>query len=357
MKNRGFTLVEVLAVIVVLGVIIAIAVPNIIMSSKKSKESMYDTKVNMIEKAAELYGNDNFDSVNKSIEIVPLSKLLNDNYLKKESNNCSGNNCITDPRTNEGMANQNVCVCTVNKSVVAEFIGTKNNGSGTMCDSSNIDNPVSPDPTNPTATQYTLTYDSQGGSSCTSKSVTAGSTWGTLCSPTKDGYSFSGWYTGTNGSGTNVTSNTTATGNLTVYAKWNNNGPTLTISLYSRTNNTINGTVYRITHINRIRVWGPNNTYSDYIDNENKYTDRYDSFIPSQFKNMPVYPGYKIEMFHKDGDYNWFIDYPDGDYCMIGMGGSIDFYVPSSATGSATLNINNNGAEDEVDFYTSRTSG
>ena len=78
------------------------------------------------------------------------------------------------------------------------------------------------------ATRYTLTYDSNGGNACdpSSKSVTFDSTnpkWGTLCSPTRTNYTFTGWNTKRDGSGNTVTSDTTASGNTTVYAQWRKN--------------------------------------------------------------------------------------------------------------------------------------
>jgi uncharacterized repeat protein (TIGR02543 family) len=73
---------------------------------------------------------------------------------------------------------------------------------------------------------YTLTYNNQSGTGCSSKTGTYGSAWGALCTPTRAAssnyaYSFGGWYTGTNGSGTNITASSTISGNQTVYAKWN----------------------------------------------------------------------------------------------------------------------------------------
>lgn len=43
---------------------------------------------------------------------------------------------------------------------------------------------------------YTITYNDNGGSGCSSssKTVTYGSTYGNLCTPTRDGYIFAGWY-------------------------------------------------------------------------------------------------------------------------------------------------------------------
>ena len=41
---------------------------------------------------------------------------------------------------------------------------------------------------------YTLTYDNNGGSGCTSKSINYGDEYGTLCTPSKRGYTFVGWF-------------------------------------------------------------------------------------------------------------------------------------------------------------------
>ena len=69
--------------------------------------------------------------------------------------------------------------------------------------------------------KYTLTYNSNGGTSCTpaTKTITYGEKYGELCVPTKTDYIFSGWYTSLNG-GTLVDENTIATGNVTIYAHW-----------------------------------------------------------------------------------------------------------------------------------------
>ena len=45
-----------------------------------------------------------------------------------------------------------------------------------------------------TANQYTVTFDSDGGSACDSVSVTYDQPYGTLPKPTKEGYTFTGWY-------------------------------------------------------------------------------------------------------------------------------------------------------------------
>ena len=59
MKNKGFTLVELLAVIVILGILITIAVPSILGVSKNVKEKSYTTKISIIESAGVSYGEKN----------------------------------------------------------------------------------------------------------------------------------------------------------------------------------------------------------------------------------------------------------------------------------------------------------
>ena len=84
-----------------------------------------------------------------------------------------------------------------------------------------------------TANQYTITLDPQGGTGGdASKTATFGSATPTVNIPGRNGYSFGGYYTGKNGSGTQYLkpdANNTATSvrnwdiasNTTLYAKWN----------------------------------------------------------------------------------------------------------------------------------------
>lgn len=76
----------------------------------------------------------------------------------------------------------------------------------------------------------TVYFKANGGTvSTSSKSVTTGSAYGTLPTPTRTGYTFSGWYTASMG-GTQVTAETivTATYNHFLYAQWT--GQSLTIN-------------------------------------------------------------------------------------------------------------------------------
>ena len=103
-----------------------------------------------------------------------------------------------------------------------------------------------------TQVNYTLTYQNDGGSGCSTKTGVYDSSWGTLCTPSRSGYNFDGWYTGRSGTGTQITSSTTVSGDLTVYAKWKvydlyvyNNG---VVSGYQPTSITYSGSTPPITY-------------------------------------------------------------------------------------------------------------
>ena len=67
---------------------------------------------------------------------------------------------------------------------------------------------------------YILTYNANGGSvSPTSKSLKDGDTYGNLPTPSRNGYTFNGWYTKSSG-GAKVNQNTTINGNTTIHAQW-----------------------------------------------------------------------------------------------------------------------------------------
>ncbi len=81
------------------------------------------------------------------------------------------------------------------------------------------------------ANNYTVTFNANEGSCSTpSKSVTYAGTYGTLPTPTRTGYTFTGWYTAKSG-GTKITADTkvTITAAQTLYAQWKANTYTRTL--------------------------------------------------------------------------------------------------------------------------------
>ena len=132
-NNQGFTLVELLAVIVIMGILLVVAVPAVLSFSQNIKNDMFCTKVETAEKAAQLYGQDNIDSISthscnsikkgntttnvSSCDIVTVKALLR----KEEGSNKGVKDDFLDPR-GATMADEKLLVYIVNKRVYAKYM-------------------------------------------------------------------------------------------------------------------------------------------------------------------------------------------------------------------------------------------
>lgn len=82
-----------------------------------------------------------------------------------------------------------------------------------------------------TPNNYTLSFNANGGSCTTgSKVVTYGSAYGDLPTPTRDYYTFNGWFTAASGDTQVSTSTIMSGGDTTVYAQWTVKSYTLTFN-------------------------------------------------------------------------------------------------------------------------------
>ena len=84
-KKNGFTLVELIAVIVILGLLITFAVPSVLSVSEKMKADMFCTKIENIEDAANLYGDDKFNdlkSINEAGITVDMLESASESELE-----------------------------------------------------------------------------------------------------------------------------------------------------------------------------------------------------------------------------------------------------------------------------------
>lgn len=121
MKNKGFTLAELLAVIVIMALLLTIAVPSVIGISNKIKANMFCSKIEDIESAAKLYGEDYQDEIPPQITVY---KLIENNLFKKESSDCDSTKptkCVLDPRDGSALDQGIIKIEIKNKRVYAEY--------------------------------------------------------------------------------------------------------------------------------------------------------------------------------------------------------------------------------------------
>ena len=100
-NNKGFTLVEIISVIVLLGIVVGITVPTVMITSNNIKKKTLETKIENIEKAAVLYGQnhrENFTVTCNSTgqpcegvttgecycfdEVITIGKLATEKFIK-----------------------------------------------------------------------------------------------------------------------------------------------------------------------------------------------------------------------------------------------------------------------------------
>lgn len=95
MKRNGFTLVEVLAVIIILGIIGVIVMPAVTGSINDSKDELYNMQISNIIEAGKTWSADNINSLPTTtgeVKKVSLQELQENGYIDEN---------ITNPKTNK----------------------------------------------------------------------------------------------------------------------------------------------------------------------------------------------------------------------------------------------------------------
>lgn len=92
MKKRGFTLIELMAVIAVLGVIAAITIPKITRTLIESREKAYKNQINSLIDVAKRWGASNSDRLSEET-CLQFSTLFDEGYIKQKD--------IINPKTEE----------------------------------------------------------------------------------------------------------------------------------------------------------------------------------------------------------------------------------------------------------------
>ena len=102
MKKKGFTLVELLAVIIILSLVLVIAVPSVNKYIKQSKEKAYDAQISTIIEAAQAYASTNLELLpnreNISVKVT-LGQLKSAGLIKEEVKNPNDDKYFDDALT------------------------------------------------------------------------------------------------------------------------------------------------------------------------------------------------------------------------------------------------------------------
>ena len=117
-NNKGLTLVELLAVIVLISLLLGLGIPGINRIRQNMSKKSLNTKVKLIEQAAVLWGQDNktmlqkddcsdVDNENKKCYQIKIEELIIEDYLESESHN---EIIYTNPETNKDMIEKNCYV-------------------------------------------------------------------------------------------------------------------------------------------------------------------------------------------------------------------------------------------------------
>ncbi len=98
MKNKAFTLVELLAVITILALLALIALPAISKQMGNSKETLYNAQIKSIEESAKAWGADNLFKLpeDDTCITVTLGYLKDLGYI---------DSTVTNPKNNEEFSN------------------------------------------------------------------------------------------------------------------------------------------------------------------------------------------------------------------------------------------------------------
>lgn len=78
--HKGFTMVELLAVITILSIIMVILIPAVTNISKNTKESILNSKISTIETSASKYGEDNINTYQKCTNVLESGAINKDAY-------------------------------------------------------------------------------------------------------------------------------------------------------------------------------------------------------------------------------------------------------------------------------------
>lgn len=132
MNNKGFSLVELLAVVSIMAIITVIAIPSIQKIQSNILEKDYKAIVTNIETAAKDWAYDNLNKIKTNNTAsymndcynIKVKLLIDGGYIRGDTNNGAD---INNPLTSESMNEKSICLVfkgtASNRTLIADLLG------------------------------------------------------------------------------------------------------------------------------------------------------------------------------------------------------------------------------------------
>lgn len=132
MKKNGFTLIEILAVIVILSIVASLVTINVMKIRNNSFEDLLETKIQNLESAAIVYGQENPGKLtdectvdeykSDSCTVVTVKELIDGKYFNSTETNESGQKDLINNVTNKSMKDDKIQIYRKNNSIYAKYL-------------------------------------------------------------------------------------------------------------------------------------------------------------------------------------------------------------------------------------------
>ena len=149
--KKGFTLVELIVVIAIISLLMVIAIPSVLLVQRRINNRSYNTKVELILDAAELYGKDKYASLFsdgsnkvqiKVIDLVPT--YLEADVVTKDPETGITTYTVTDPRDTQVSMNDNIIYLIIRNSRVVATMDENAINPDTVYDPNDLNDPRNP---------------------------------------------------------------------------------------------------------------------------------------------------------------------------------------------------------------------
>ena len=131
-NKKGYTLIEILSTIVLIALLLGLGIPGVMKISENMKKRRYNTKVDLIEQAGILWGQDNKTRLQSDACIIndeeykckkiSIDNLIGNDYLEADGKNeGTGQYIYTNPKDNTDIVNTCVYIYKKNNRVYAFY--------------------------------------------------------------------------------------------------------------------------------------------------------------------------------------------------------------------------------------------